>query len=527
MKWHITLAIINIAVLKTFAQITMLDTVTIYYKKSKGSDIAVQPYRSLNTTLSMIPSLWLVARQPDLIQADLNLHGHTFESSRLRFGNIEFYDPQTGHHNMNIPAGRTSFEITAWESETPQVRFRKQRAVLTETQFVQWGNETSLATYNEITSRELNAGFSLSKFFKHFFIRLSPDSASWIGFRHNSFDATGMYAPASILPYAYEQTSVLMTYFHKGNLEGIFRLHSDQFQYLYASSRGDTFALSNSHFTWLSISRYEHPISFGTLLFNFTVDGISNNKVYDATGNHFVYRLIPMAGLRGQIKSWHWKATIQWNATSNYLLPDIEISHKGNIYLSAGYNGRYPSYNELFYSDPVNKPDTTRVPEQWLFLYAGIMKNRYSAIVLGRYFITLRDWIKTSDGTTWQAGAISNVGFVGVEALWKFKPWFHASLSAYKFFLTDSMLARMKYVGRTPLVKFGIVTTWASLLFVYQPLIEHMKQMVLLDIHIPLKWRQWLFAFGVRNALNQYVATPWQQPQRTWFISVTYHPEKK
>ncbi len=217
------------------AQFHVLDTVTIYHRKSKSATIAAQSYRSLNTSLSLIPSIWLVSRQADLIQADLNVHGLTFESSRLRIGNVELYDPQTGHHNLNLPLGRLSFAITDWETESPRISPIGQKSIMTESQLIQRGDSNFMSTYNEIALERINAGFSWGKLFKHIFWSYRPDSSLWVGFRHNDFDATGMYAHMSVLPFAREKTSVFMAYFNKQSIEGLFRIHSDQFEFLYAA----------------------------------------------------------------------------------------------------------------------------------------------------------------------------------------------------------------------------------------------------------------------------------------------------
>ncbi len=504
------------------AQFHVLDTVTIYHSKSKSAKITSQSYRSLNTSLSLIPSIWLVSRQEDLIQADLNVHGLTFESSRLRIGNLELYDPQTGHHNLNLPLGRLSFSITDWETESPRISPIKQKSIMTETQFIQKGQSNFISTYNEVGLERINAGFSWGELFRHIFWSYRPDSSLWVGFRHNDFDATGMYAPTSVLPFAREKTSVFMAYFNKESIEGLFRMHSDKFDFLYATASGDTFNLSNSHFSWLATMQYVHALPFISVVAGFTTDGISNNKVVENTGQPFTLRVIPKIGISGKRKFWNWRGFILWNSSSGFFLPDIEISYNKNVYVSTGYKGRYPSFNELFYSDPVHKPDTARVPEQWAFLKIGMRHNRFTVLLLGRYFLTVRDWIKQPESSIWRAGSVRNVWFAGFEALWKIKPWAHLSFTFHKFFIRDSLLSRLKYVGRSPLVKIGFVSTWTSIFYLYQPWESTKKQMILLDVHIPFRWKSWTLAMGVRNALSQYVATPWQQPQRTWFVNLTY-----
>ncbi len=272
--------------------------------------------------------------------------------------------------------------------------------------------------------------------------------------------------------------------------------------------------------------QYVQTFPIVSFIAGFTTDGISNNKVFENAGRPFSLRIIPKIGVTGKRKFLSWKGLIVWNSSSGFFLPDIEISYNKNVYVSTGYRGRYPSFNELFYSDPVNKPDTARVPEQWAFLKIGIRHDRFTVLLLGRYFLTVRDWIKQSESDIWQAGTATNVWFAGFEALWKVKPWAHFSLAIHKFFIDKSLLSNLKYVGRTPLVKVGFVSPWISMLYIYQTWESDQKQTILLDVHLPFNWRSWTVALGIRNALNQYRPTPWQHSQRTWFVNLVYNFER-
>ena len=72
--------------------------------------IRVLPVRSqtlvLNTLVDLLklyPSLDLEERAPDGVQADLSIRGAAFGKTLVLLNGMRLDDPQSGHHNMDIP----------------------------------------------------------------------------------------------------------------------------------------------------------------------------------------------------------------------------------------------------------------------------------------------------------------------------------------------------------------------------------------------------------------------------------------
>src|ERR1035438_7807949 len=72
--------------------------------------IRVLPARSqslvLNSLIDLLkldPSLDLAERAPDGVQGDLSIRGAAFGQTLVLLNGMRLNDPQTGHHNLDIP----------------------------------------------------------------------------------------------------------------------------------------------------------------------------------------------------------------------------------------------------------------------------------------------------------------------------------------------------------------------------------------------------------------------------------------
>ena len=100
----------------------LLDTVTVTANRAQGplqtatrtvdvltaKDIKNTPATTVNETLENVSALDVRQRGPLDMQADVSLRGGTFDQTLVLLNGIRMNDPQTGHHNMNLPI---SFDI--------------------------------------------------------------------------------------------------------------------------------------------------------------------------------------------------------------------------------------------------------------------------------------------------------------------------------------------------------------------------------------------------------------------------------
>jgi iron complex outermembrane receptor protein len=65
--------------------------------------IEQMPVQSLNEVLGYIAGVDMQQRGPFGVQSDVSLRGGTFEQTLILVNGIKMSDPQTGHHNLNLP----------------------------------------------------------------------------------------------------------------------------------------------------------------------------------------------------------------------------------------------------------------------------------------------------------------------------------------------------------------------------------------------------------------------------------------
>ena len=80
-----------------------------FSKQSKNIQILTQddlqrlPNRSINELLANIPGVDVRQRGPFGSQADISIDGGSFEQTAILLNGVKITDPQSAHHNMNLP----------------------------------------------------------------------------------------------------------------------------------------------------------------------------------------------------------------------------------------------------------------------------------------------------------------------------------------------------------------------------------------------------------------------------------------
>jgi vitamin B12 transporter len=76
----------------------------------KKDEIAGLPVQSLQDLLEYVMSVDLRQRGPNGVQADISIRGGTFDQIMILLNGINYTDPHTGHHNLNIPVDLESID---------------------------------------------------------------------------------------------------------------------------------------------------------------------------------------------------------------------------------------------------------------------------------------------------------------------------------------------------------------------------------------------------------------------------------
>lgn len=71
----------------------------------RSEEIGMLPVQSLQGILGYVNSVDIRQRGAHGVQADISVRGGSFEQAAVLLNGMRINDPQTGHHNLNIPAG--------------------------------------------------------------------------------------------------------------------------------------------------------------------------------------------------------------------------------------------------------------------------------------------------------------------------------------------------------------------------------------------------------------------------------------
>jgi len=74
------------------------------------SEIERSPVQSLNELIRYVAGVDIRQRGPLGVQADISIRGGTYDQTLILLNGVTVNDPQTGHHNLNIPIDIESIE---------------------------------------------------------------------------------------------------------------------------------------------------------------------------------------------------------------------------------------------------------------------------------------------------------------------------------------------------------------------------------------------------------------------------------
>jgi iron complex outermembrane receptor protein len=93
------MAEIEIEASKSALMLPLIDAITVF----SAQEIQRAGVQNLQDLLQFVSGLDLKTRGNEGVQADLSYRGSTFDQIAILINGINFTDPQTGHHNLNIP----------------------------------------------------------------------------------------------------------------------------------------------------------------------------------------------------------------------------------------------------------------------------------------------------------------------------------------------------------------------------------------------------------------------------------------
>ena len=433
--------------------------------------IRVLPARSqslvLNTLVDLLkldPSLDLAERAPDGVQGDLSIRGAAFGQTLVLLNGMRLNDPQTGHHNLDIPvplesadrvevmrgSGSTLYGADAVGgvvniiTEPPQVTEFRLR-----TGFGSDGINQQRAAFNiaakkvseQLTfARDFSTGFMPDRDYRNLqfasVTRLATDFGNGslnLAYMDHPFGADQFYGNFN----SWEDTKtwfagVQQALGAKTSASFSFRRHSDLFV-LYRD-QPDVFANHNADESeQLAVRRREEMSTAATLYYGveaFHESIISNNlgdhgrsraAGYIAADFRAIKRFSLTISAREEIYRIFSAAFTPTLAGGAWLSPQWKLR------ASASRAFRIPSYTDLYYHDPGNQGNPALRPESAWTFETGVdwvpsARLRGDLTLFDRRVTDGIDYYRLSPSDIWRALNIQNLDFKGWEASLRWTP---------------------------------------------------------------------------------------------------------
>jgi iron complex outermembrane receptor protein len=434
-----------------------------------SGDIKDSPAQDLQDLLSYVPGLDVRARGIEGVQADVSIRGSSFEQTLILLDGVKLMDPQTGHHNMNLPVNLNDIErVEVLKGQASSI----------------YGSNAMGGVINFITKKDnkielgadlsggsfgfYNGGLSLHSPFSGFQNMFSVSKSHSDGYRHNTnFDITTFYFKSYVpyntgsanlsvgytdksfgangfyttqFPNQWEQTKTLLVSSSADYSIGQMKLSPQ----IYWRNNKDHYMLDftnpgfylNDHNTnsYGAQLRSVYFTNVGSLELggNLNFDNINSTNL----GNHnrreggisaeyvsapFEKFKVLLNGFAYNYDNYGWK-----------FVPGIDlvyqVSNEFNLYTTFGKSFRIPTYTELYYNSPAQKGNSLLQPEELITYEAGLNYNASpfsaSLSLFSRNGKNLIDWVKGLNDSFWQARNIAEIKTVGVDAGVTYRPLF-------------------------------------------------------------------------------------------------------
>jgi len=427
--------------------------------------IADSPAKSIDELLQYASGIDVQQRGPQGVQSDINIRGATFEQSLVLIDGVKMNDPQTGHHNLDLPI--TLNDIKKIEILKGQgsrlygpnafggvINIITKQATTREVSLVAIGgmfNLYDLAISASLPTQSGGQRLSISKKASDGY-RENTDfdilTASYSGLyklsdyqlklfagqTNKKFGANSFYHPSFPNQWERTKTSSIQTGLAgehgplSFSMNTFWRYHTDEFKL----DRNRPEFYQNKHFTnvygFSGQTQWVNRFGISSIGMEVTWEEINSNNLGNHQRNNYgffaehqvvfkkLYIILGSSFYR--YENWGWRA---W--------PGVDIKYhltdKLSIYSSTGFAFRVPTFTELYYSDAANQGNDNLQAEQAWNYELGVQYSksdtRLSFALFRREGKNLIDWVWLNSDSLWQARNLTRVNTNGLEVDFKYR----------------------------------------------------------------------------------------------------------
>ncbi len=471
-----TINLSTITISDTYAPKTLKTTARVIQVIDK-KEIASLPAQSVNELLSQVSQADVRQRGVGEIQSDISIRGGTYNQVLILLNGIMINDPQTGHHNFDLPVSLNDIQRIEI-LEGPASNLYGPYALNGAINIVTKSKDTTNSVFAKLAGGSFNSysGVSSVKFrtgkaqqlisfgksgsdgyrnntdyqilhgFYQFILPVKRNKlAIQSGFNKKQFGANSFYTSA--FPNQYEKTK---TFFADAKFSGGQKLHylpsvSWRRHYDYfVLKRYEPSFYKNNHLT--DVFQCEAPFYFTTKLGKTAFGtGIRKEIIYSTALGDTIEPTISIPNDTGKYQLGTHRENIHFFLDHSYILKKFYINggimvnsfnlEKPEIFPSlnmsysfANYfkwfglinkSVRYPTFTELYYPGLQNTGNPNLKPEKALSLESGIKYNKNSLSghisFFKRYSTDVIDWIKKTDTSIWESSNITQLTTYGTS----------------------------------------------------------------------------------------------------------------
>ncbi len=450
-------------------------------------EIRLAPVQTVQDVLQYVAGVDVRQRGAEGVQADLSIRGGSFEQTLVLLNGIKINDPQTGHHNLNIPIDIESIErIEILEGASSRIygqnAFSGAINIITNTQknsniklnayygsfnSQKWSLAGNLSNQNfnqhlAFSSKSSegyieNTDFNNKNLFYHSKIQTKYGNFNFqAGYLEKKFGANSFYSLR--FPNQYEEIETgfgnlkFSKDLNKLKFEMLFnwRRHKDYF----ILKRDDPTFYQNNHLTDVFGSEinmlYKSKWGETALNFEFRKEKLLSNSmgkdltqaidVKNRDAEYLKYYNRDVLSLSAE-HFFDWKKMncaagfiAHWNNDFGFAVypgMDFNILINSNLKLISSINTSYrtPSFTDLFYKSIDTQGNINLKPEEAVSGEVGVKWNNsaFSVQLVGFYTLgyNIIDWVKpiATPESLWQAMNISELITQGIELNAQFSPF--------------------------------------------------------------------------------------------------------
>ena len=392
------------------------------------------PAASLQQLLEQVASIDIRQRGGHGVQADISVRGGSFDQTLVLLNGVNISDPQTGHHNLNVPidldvierieilqgpgsriygAGAFSGAINIITSNGADSRARilanaGEHGLLGLTASASLGSSNAgffvSASRKSSNGYVANTDFSSSNIYTHSHLKLKAGQLGLqLGYQDKGFGANSFYTPK--YPNQYEQIKALFSEISFGgtqpnlsyNASVYFRRHFDRFE-LFRSDAP----------SWYTSHNYHRSSVYGSRVEGSYLSAVGKTRMgVEARGEEILSNVLgkPLSKpvrVSGADDVFYSKSDLRWissffvdhtiyikgltisggaltslvNGSDAHWSYGVDISQRLltnlRVIASANQTFRYPTFTDLYYQGPTNIGNPNLKPESAITYELGV-----------------------------------------------------------------------------------------------------------------------------------------------------------